>query len=164
MKIFLRVLVHLDTVFFSSIIVRRFTKFRIFQKAIVNPFTIPLRKKRKKRKKKGKKRKEKGKKKKRKKRKKKKKRRKEKKRKKEKRKNKKEKKKKEKEKKKKKRSRREEEKTKTKRRTEDEENNVRGSYSARVPRSLFVEVHRDFVHHIVEDEVDCQEERQDDRR
>ena len=40
---------------------------------------------------------------------------------------------------------------------------VRGSYSA-VPRSSFAEVHREFVHHIGEDEVDGQEERQDDRR
>ena len=41
---------------------------------------------------------------------------------------------------------------------------VRRSYSARVPRSSSAEVHREFVHHIVEDEVDGQEERQDDRR
>ena len=41
---------------------------------------------------------------------------------------------------------------------------VRGSYSARVPRSSLAEVHREFVHHIVEDEVDGQEERQDDKR
>ena len=41
---------------------------------------------------------------------------------------------------------------------------VRGSYSARVPRSSLAEVHREFVHHIVEDEADGQEERQDDRR
>ena len=42
---------------------------------------------------------------------------------------------------------------------------VRGSYSARVPRSsLAEEVHWEFVHNIVEDEVDGQEERQDDRR
>ena len=41
---------------------------------------------------------------------------------------------------------------------------VRGSYSARVPRSSLAEVHRKFVHHIVADEVDGQEERQDDRR
>ena len=41
---------------------------------------------------------------------------------------------------------------------------VRGSYSARVPRSSLAEVHTEFVHHIVEDEVDGQEERQDDRR
>ena len=43
-------------------------------------------------------------------------------------------------------------------------NSVRGSYSARVPRSSLAEVDREFVHHIVEDEVDGQEERQDDRR
>ena len=42
--------------------------------------------------------------------------------------------------------------------------NVRGSYSARVPRSSLAEVHRELVHHIVEDEVDGQKERQDDRR
>ena len=41
---------------------------------------------------------------------------------------------------------------------------VRGSYSARVPRSSFAEVHRKFVHHIVEDEVDGQGERQDEKR
>ena len=41
---------------------------------------------------------------------------------------------------------------------------VRGSYSARVPRSSLAEVHREFVHHIVEEEVDGQEERQDDKR
>ena len=41
---------------------------------------------------------------------------------------------------------------------------MRGSYSARVPRSSLAEVHRDFVHHILEDEVDGKEERQDDRR
>ena len=41
---------------------------------------------------------------------------------------------------------------------------VRGPYSARVPRSSFARVHREFVHHIVKDEVDGQEERQDDRR
>ena len=42
-QIFLRVLVHLDADFFSSIMFElRFTKFRIFQEAIVNPFTIPL--------------------------------------------------------------------------------------------------------------------------
>ena len=41
---------------------------------------------------------------------------------------------------------------------------MRGSYSARVPRSSLAEVHREFVHHIVEDEVDGQKERQDDRR
>ena len=42
--------------------------------------------------------------------------------------------------------------------------NVRGSYSARVPRSSLARVHREFVHHIVEDEVDGQEEGQDDKR
>ena len=42
-EIFLRVLVHLDTNFFSSIMFElRFTKFRIFQETIVNPFIIPV--------------------------------------------------------------------------------------------------------------------------
>ena len=41
---------------------------------------------------------------------------------------------------------------------------VRGSYSARVPRSSLESVHREFVHHILEDEVEGQEEGQDDRR
>ena len=41
---------------------------------------------------------------------------------------------------------------------------MRGSYSARVPRSSLTRVHREFVHHIVEDEVDGQEEGQDDKR
>ena len=41
---------------------------------------------------------------------------------------------------------------------------MRGSYSARVPRSSLARVHREFVHHIVADEVDGQEERQDDKR
>ena len=41
---------------------------------------------------------------------------------------------------------------------------VRGSYSARVPRSSLARVHREFVHHILEDEVDGQEEKQDDKR
>ena len=41
---------------------------------------------------------------------------------------------------------------------------VRGSYSARVPRSSLVEVHRKFVQHIVEEEADGQEDRQDDWR
>ena len=36
---------------------------------------------------------------------------------------------------------------------------MRGSYSARVAK-----VHREFVHHIVEDDVDGQEEGQDDKR
>ena len=41
-EICLRDLVHLDTDFFSSIIfVLRFTKFRTFQEAIVNPFMMP---------------------------------------------------------------------------------------------------------------------------
>ena len=41
---------------------------------------------------------------------------------------------------------------------------MRESYSARVPRSSSAEMHREFVHHIVEDEIDGQEERQDERR
>ena len=41
---------------------------------------------------------------------------------------------------------------------------MRGSYSARVPRSSLARVHKNFVHHIVEDEVDGQEEGQDDKR
>ena len=41
---------------------------------------------------------------------------------------------------------------------------MRGSHTARVPRSSLAGVHREFVHHIVEDEVDGQEERQDDKR
>ena len=41
---------------------------------------------------------------------------------------------------------------------------VRGSYSARVPRSSFGRVRREFIHHMMEDEVDGQEERLDDRR
>ena len=41
---------------------------------------------------------------------------------------------------------------------------VRGSYSARVPRSSSARVHREFVHHILEDEVDGQEEGLDDKR
>ena len=41
---------------------------------------------------------------------------------------------------------------------------MRLSYSARVPGSSLAVVHRGFVHHIVEDEVGGQEERQDDRR
>ena len=41
---------------------------------------------------------------------------------------------------------------------------MRGTYSARVPSSSSAEVHREFVHHIVEDDVDGQEEGQDDRR
>ena len=39
-----------------------------------------------------------------------------------------------------------------------------GSYSARVPRSSLAGVHSEFVHHILEDEVDGQEEGQDDKR
>ena len=38
-----------------------------------------------------------------------------------------------------------------------------GSYSARVPRSS-AEVHKEFVHHILEDEVDGQKEGQGDQR
>ena len=38
---------------------------------------------------------------------------------------------------------------------------MRGSYSAGVSRSSLADVHREFVHHIVEDEVDGQEEGQD---
>ena len=41
---------------------------------------------------------------------------------------------------------------------------MRGSYSARVLRCSLARVHREFVHHIVEDEVDGQEEGQDDDR
>ena len=41
---------------------------------------------------------------------------------------------------------------------------VRGSYSARVPKSSLARVHKEFVHHILEDEVDGQEERQDGKR
>ena len=41
---------------------------------------------------------------------------------------------------------------------------MRGSYSARVPRSSLAKMHREFVHHILEDEVDGQEEGQDDKR
>ena len=47
---------------------------------------------------------------------------------------------------------------------EDRPSVVRGSYSAEVPKSSLSEVHREFVHHIVEDEVDGQEETQDDTR
>ena len=42
--------------------------------------------------------------------------------------------------------------------------NVRGSYSARVPRSSLARVHRVFVLHIVEEEAESQEDEQDDRR
>ena len=41
---------------------------------------------------------------------------------------------------------------------------VRGSYSAKVPRSSLTEVHREFVHHILEDEVDGQKEGQSDKK
>ena len=41
---------------------------------------------------------------------------------------------------------------------------VGGSYSAKVPRSSLAEVHREFVHHILEDEVDGQKEGQGDKR
>ena len=41
---------------------------------------------------------------------------------------------------------------------------MRGSYSARLPRSSLAEVHREFVHHILEDEVDGQKEGQGDNR
>ena len=40
---------------------------------------------------------------------------------------------------------------------------MRGSYSARVPRSSLADVHREFVHHILEDEVDGQKEGQGDK-
>ena len=40
---------------------------------------------------------------------------------------------------------------------------VRGSYSAKMPRSSLTEMPNEFVHHIVEEEVDGQEEKQDDR-
>ena len=40
---------------------------------------------------------------------------------------------------------------------------MRGSYSARVSWSSSASVHKEFVHHIVEDEVDAQEEGQDDK-
>ena len=41
---------------------------------------------------------------------------------------------------------------------------MRGSYSARVPRSSLAEVHREFVHHFLEDEVDGQKEGHGDKR
>ena len=41
---------------------------------------------------------------------------------------------------------------------------VRGSYSAKVPKSSLAGVHWEFVHHILENEVDGQEEEQDDKR
>ena len=40
---------------------------------------------------------------------------------------------------------------------------VGGSFTARVPRSS-AELHRGFVHHILEDEVDGQKEEQGDQR
>ena len=42
--------------------------------------------------------------------------------------------------------------------------NVRGSYSARVPRSSLARVRRVLVSHIVEEEAEDQEDEQDDRR
>ena len=41
---------------------------------------------------------------------------------------------------------------------------MRGSYSARVPRSSLAEVHRKFVHHNLEDEFDGHKEGQGDQR
>ena len=41
---------------------------------------------------------------------------------------------------------------------------VRGSCSARVPKSSSERVHREFVHHILEDEVDGQKEGECDTR
>ena len=41
---------------------------------------------------------------------------------------------------------------------------MRGSYSARVPKSSISGVHKDFVHHIVEDEAEDYVNEQDDRR
>ena len=41
---------------------------------------------------------------------------------------------------------------------------VRGSHSVWVPRSSSARVHREFVHNIVEDEVDWQVNEKDDRR
>ena len=41
---------------------------------------------------------------------------------------------------------------------------MRGSYSARVPRSSLAEVHREFAHHILGDEVDGQKEGEGDKR
>ena len=41
---------------------------------------------------------------------------------------------------------------------------MRGSYSARVPTSSLAEVQKEFVHHILEDEVDGQKEGQSDKR
>ena len=41
---------------------------------------------------------------------------------------------------------------------------MRGSYSAKVPRSSLARVHRVFVLHIVEEEAESQEDELDDRR
>ena len=41
---------------------------------------------------------------------------------------------------------------------------MRGSHSARVPKSSLAEVHREFVHHILEDEVELQKEGHGDKR
>ena len=41
---------------------------------------------------------------------------------------------------------------------------MRGSYSARVPRSSLAEVHGEFVHHILEDEGGEQENEKEDER
>ena len=41
---------------------------------------------------------------------------------------------------------------------------VRGSYSARVPRSSLARLHREFVHRIVEEEAEDQVDEKDDRR
>ena len=41
---------------------------------------------------------------------------------------------------------------------------MRGSCSASVPRSSLAEVHREFVHHILEDEVDRQKEGPGEKR
>ena len=41
---------------------------------------------------------------------------------------------------------------------------VRGPYSEREPRSSLVALHREFFHHILEDEVDGLKDRQGDKR
>ena len=41
---------------------------------------------------------------------------------------------------------------------------MRGSYSARVPSSSLAGVHREFVHHIVEEEGEDQVDEKDDKR
>ena len=41
---------------------------------------------------------------------------------------------------------------------------MRGSYSGRVPRSSLEKVHREFVHRILDDEVDGQKEGQGEKR